>query len=264
MRILYKSFLICYFGGLGVAPAATVFTDTFGQTSPTPDQGSIVGFTSATDSGVVGESIGFFTAGLANTLNGFNSGLDNLNSGWETRISATVDPGEILTNQVISFDGSTTFDDGWMLSLDGTTLLDFDFSNYNSNADFLSAFNGNWSPWLNDGNPLLTISQSGGVQLLATASSNPTLGSQLEMDGITTGTRFNVLDYFTSDVYVSGPLTFDFLNGVDIGIYNRNEGGPWQLNSLGITVSADVVTPEPSTLLFSALGCFTCFFRRQR
>ncbi len=194
---------------------------------------------------------------------------DWIGSGFVTNIELALASGETVTSQQIAIAlAQNQFDDGFRIDFNGVTILDFDFGNYTANTDFQSAFftTGDptgfyWTPWTGEGNPELTLDATNGLQLMVTATANGT-GA---LSGISTGTRFNALSFFTSNTYVSGPQTVDFTvsGGARLGIYNRNDRGAWSIPAATLTATA-VVVPEPSQVSLLALGLGLLVMNRRR
>ena len=104
-----------------------------------------------------------------------------------------------------------------------------------------------------------------GLQLLATATSDPDMASPLWADGVRRGDRFNVLDYFSSITYVPNPPAPDFVSGVQFAIYNRNQAGAWEIGDPTLTASATIIAvPEPSRASLLACALATLGLRRHR
>ncbi len=257
--------------------SATLKTSPYTGVHPSFSPGTTVAaayaFPVVADTAEISGTYEVIATGTGSVLSGDhqNNGISSnwVGSGFATNIELALAFGESATDQKIAFAlAQNRFDDGFCLNFNGTTLLDFDFGNYTGNTDFQSAFftagdavGFYWTPWVGEGNPELTLDASNGVQLMVTATANG-IGA---LSGITAGTRFNALSYFTADIHDTSPQTTDFTRagGVQLGIYNRNDRGAWAMPEVTLTATAKVI-PEASqaSLVMLGLGLFVIKRRR--
>lgn len=271
-----RTFAILLCGIPALSYSATLKTSPYSGVLPTFSPGTTAAaayaFPEVVDTAGSGGTYEVISTGTGAVLGGDNGPgdfSDWIGSGFVTNIELALASGEVVTDQQIAISlAENKFDDGFRIDFNGVTILDFDFGNYTDNTDFQSAFAtlGDdpgffWTPWLGEGNPELTLDATNGLQLMVTATANGT-GA---LSAITTGTRFNALSYFTSNVYFAGPQTVDFTQagGVQFGIYNRNDRGAWTIPDATLKATA-VVIPEAThaSLLAICLGLLVINRRR--
>ena len=241
-----------------MALSAQMTFSSYSGTIPTLDEGSFYYFPSTSSSAGAG-NLSLTSMGTGSTMAGNNTGGAGnfLNTGFGTDILLVSNSGETFTNQILTLAFPNGFDDGFRIDYNGSTVLEFSEINYVNDSDLTSLFNGNWSPWTNQGNPVVEINSSG-IRMMITAESSGT-GSAA---GIVAGQRINLLEHFTPQTYVPSPGGPDFQNGVSFAVYDRNGSGPWALQNPLITAGATVV-PEPSYGLIQLAACMALMFRRR-
>jgi photosystem II stability/assembly factor-like uncharacterized protein len=240
------------FGAINAVPApsssATLTTAAYTGSNPTLNQGVLYNFPIVSDSQAAPATLTITSTSAGTVLNGTNAAIgNNINTGFRTNVNLTLNPGESVVAQTISLT-TGQFDDGLRLDYNGLTVLDFDFSNYNIPA-VDSMFGGAWTPWTNEGSPTMEL-DADGLRLMVTAVTNGT-GTAA---GILAGQRINVLNYFTADAYVRNPVNPDFVSGVQIGLYSRNNQGPWAISNATMTATARLIQNSPTGLASLATG----------
>ena len=219
----------------------TLTTAPYTGSNPTLGGGALYDFpiVSATQSSPATLTI---TSTSAGTLLSGSSPVtgNNLNTGFRANINLALAAGQSAVEQAISL-AVGSFDDGLRLDYNGLTVLDFDFSNYTNIPAVNSMFGGSWSPWTGEGSPIVLELDASGLRLMVTAATNGT-GTAA---GVLAGQRVNVLNYFTSDTYVPNPADPDFVSGVQIALYNRNNQGAWAISNPTLTATARVIASLP-------------------
>jgi M6 family metalloprotease-like protein len=215
--------------------SATLTTAAYTGSDPTLNGGALYGFPIVSDTKSSPATLTITSTSAGTILTGASAVTgNNINTGFRTNINLTHNPGESVVAQTISLT-TGQFDDGLRLDYNGVKVLDFDYSNWNIPA-VNSMFSGAWTPWTNEGSPAMEL-DAAGLRLMVTAVSNGTGAAA----GVLAGQRVNVLNYFTSDAYVRNPAKPDFVSGVQIGLYNRNNQGAWAISNATMTATARVI-----------------------
>jgi hypothetical protein len=236
------------------AGAATLTIGNYVGTVPALNAGQFNDFPGETQSGGPGSTIVATSTATGGTLNGSNPVVgNNINTGYGATIHLVTQPGETFNYQLLSL-RTGSFDDGLRLDYNGVTILDFDYSNYVSDPEVISML-GTWTPWANEGLPVLELDASG-LRLMVTVGANGT-GTAT---GVMAGDRINLLNYFQATSYVADPADPDFVSGVNLAIYNRNDQGGWAITMPTITATVAPV-PEPSMVILAGLGVLALFRR---
>ncbi|WP_157500975.1 SdrD B-like domain-containing protein [Lewinella sp. 4G2] len=165
------------------------------------------------------------------------------------------------------------FDDGLQVEVDGTVILQFNFFHWGSQPAFRGTgkFNtnsngGTWTPWTNEGNPVLNVRQDGTIELLVDTRGG---GRENALDDMrTSGTGNN--DWILNPA----PLTAaDCSDGIDVVVRQSNQNGPGRRPGVTIAASIDVCTdtdgdgtndaddpcfPGPQAVLESSAGETEC------
>jgi hypothetical protein len=215
-----------------VAPSssATLTTAAYTGSNPALGGGALYGFPIVSDTQSSPATLSITSTSAGTLLNGSNAVAgNNLNTGFRTNINLTLNPGESAVAQTTAL-AIGPFDDGLRLDYNGLTVLDFDFSNYGNITTVNAMFGGGWTPWTGEGAPFVLELDARGLRLMVTPVS-----------GVDAGKRVNVLNYFTPDTYVPDPADPDFVSGVQIGLYNRNQGGAWAIPNVTLTATARVI-----------------------
>ena len=233
---------------VGPLSSSKLTTAAYTGTDPTLNDGVLYGFPIVSDSQAAPATLTITSTSAGTVLSG-NSAVvgNNINTGFRTNVNLTLNPGESVVAQTISLT-TGQFDDGLRLDYNGLKVLDFDFSNWN-NAAVNSMFGGAWTPWTNEGSPAMEM-EAGGLRLMVTATSNGTGAAA----GVIAGSRINLLDYFTADAYVRYPVNPDFVSGVQIALYSRNNQGAWAISNATLTATARVIKNTPTGLASLATG----------
>ena len=233
----------------GATADATLTTAAYTGSNPTLNDGVLYNFPIVSDSQAAPATLSITSTSAGTVLSGNVPivGGNNINTGFRTDINLTLNPGESVVAQTISLT-TGQFDDGLRLDYNGLTVLDFDFSNWNIPA-VNSMFGGAWTPWTNEGSPTMEL-DADGLRLMVTAVTNGTGAAA----GVLAGSRINVLNYFTSDAYVPNPANPDFVSGVQIGLYSRNNQGAWAISNATMTATARLIKNTPTGLASLATG----------
>jgi hypothetical protein len=210
--------------------SATLTTAAYTGSNPALGGGALYGFPIVSDAQSSPATLSITSTSAGTLLNGTNAVAgNNLNTGFRTNINLTLNPGELAVAQTTAL-AIGPFDDGLRLDYNGLTVLDFDFSNYGNITTVNAMFGGGWTPWTGEGAPFVLELDARGLRLMVTPVS-----------GVDAGKRVNVLNYFTPDTYVPDPADPDFVSGVQIGLYNRNQGGAWAIPNVTLTATARVI-----------------------